>query len=315
MAKKDVMSERPKVVVLILSFNGKHLLDESIGSYQNNDYSNFTVCVVDNGSTDNTKDFVNEKYPDVTLLRLEKNLGYSGGLNEGLKYAFTNQNADYALITNNDVKADEKVISSLVDTAELYKDAGFVTGKVYFYDNPEILQTVGKKEDPLLWNGGHIGNREKDEGQYEQVCERYFADDVFTLVKKSLYEKVGGYDTLFQFQCEEFDWQARAKEAGFKIYYTPFAKIWHKDSMTIGKVSAFKAYYDARNPMLVILKHKPAEFFRKFFWRQFWRGTVRSSLVYMKKFKIKISLKIWQGFFSALFWGIKNGKITIKHIF
>jgi len=308
------MSER-KVVVLILSYNGKHLLDDSISSYLKNDYGNFSVCVVDNGSTDGTEQYVKEKYPDVYTLKLEKNLGYSGGLNEGLRYAFEEQGSDYALITNNDVKADEKVISSLVATGELKSEIGFATGKVYYYDNPEILQTVGKKEDSILWNGGHIGNREKDAGQYEEICERFFADDVFTLVKKSLYEKVGGYDTLFRFQCEEFDWQARAKEAGFKIYYTPYAKIWHKDSMTIGKVSAFKAYYDARNPMLVILKHKPADFFRRFFWMHFKSGVVRASLVYLKQMKISISLRIWQGFFSALFWGIKNRKISFKHIF
>jgi GT2 family glycosyltransferase len=305
----------PKLIVLILSYNGKHLLDDSISSYLKNDYPNFSICIIDNGSTDNTIGYISDKYPSAFVLRLEKNLGYSGGFNEGLKYAFEKQNADYALISNNDVKADEKVISALVNTAESFPDAGFVTGKVYYYNTPDILQTVGKKEHPITWNGGHIGNGEKDEGQYEEVCERYFADDIYTLVKKSLYEKTGGYDTLFQFQSEEFDWQARAKKEGYKIYYTPYAKIWHKDSMTIGKVSAFKAYYDARNPLLVILKHKPAEYFRKFFWWQFWYGTVKASLVFLKRFKLKISIKIWQGFFSALLWGLKNRKITFKHIF
>lgn len=305
----------PKVIVLILSYNGRNLLDDSISSYLKNDYTNFSVCVIDNGSDDNTKEYVSQKYQSVYILSLEKNLGYSGGLNEGLKYAFEMQKSDYALISNNDVVSDTRVISELVKTAETEPMIGFVTGKVYYYDEPNILQTVGKIEHPLLWNGGHIGNKEIDNGQYDEVTERYFADDIYTLVKKSLYEKVGGYDTLFQFQCEEFDWQARAKEAGFKIYYTPFAKIWHKDSMTIGKVSAFKAYYDTRNPLLVILKHKSPEFFRKFFWWQFRVGTIRASLIYLKQLKIKISFKTWQGFFSALIWGIKNKKITFKHIF
>jgi GT2 family glycosyltransferase len=312
---KDIMAKEPKVIVLILSYNGKHLLDDSISSYLKNDYSNFNVCVVDNGSKDNTQEYVKEKYPEVYLLRLEKNLSYSGGLNEGLKYAFVKQGTDYVLITNNDVLVDKKVIESLVRTAETRSDIGFVTGKVYYFDKPDTLQTVGKVEHPLLWNGKHIGNGEKDNGQFDEVSERCFTDDIYTLVKKSLYDKVGGYDTLFQFQSEEFDWQARAKEAGFKIYYTPYAKIWHKDSMTIGKVSAFKAYYDARNPMLVILKHKPADFFRKYFWWHLKIRTFRASLVYLKQFKIGISLKTWQGFFSALIWGIKNRKITFKHIF
>lgn len=305
----------PKVIVLILSYNGKHLLDDSISSYLKNDYDDFSVCVIDNGSYDNTEEYVKSNFRGVDVLRLEKNLKYSGGFNAGLEYAFEKRNAEYVLISNNDVVVDEKVISELVKTAEVKPEIGFVTGKVFYYDKPDILQTVGKKEHPLLWNGGHIGTDEKDNGQYDEITERYFADDIFMLVKKSLYEKVGGYDTLFQFQCEEFDWQVRAKEAGFKIFYTPFAKIWHKDSMTIGKVSAFKAYYDAKNPILVILKHKQADFFRKFFWWQFKFGTVRASLIYLKQFKIGICIKVWQGFFSALIWGIKNKKLTLRHIF
>lgn len=305
----------PKVIVLILSYNGKHLLDDSIGSYLKNDYPNFNICVIDNGSNDDTQKFVNEKYPSVFLLRLEKNLGYSGGFNEGMKYAFEKQNAEYVLITNNDVKADEKVIGELVKIAESKEEIGFVTGKVYFFDKPDTLQSVGKMEHPLLLNGGHIGNLEKDNGHYEEICERFLIDDIYTLVKKSLYKKVGGYDTLFQFQCEEFDWQLRAKENGFRIYYTPFAKLWHKDSMTMGKVSAFKAYYDARNPMLVILKHKSADFFRKFFWWYFRKSIFRASIVYAKNLKFNISFKVWQGFFSALLWGIKSRRLHFRHIF
>ncbi len=223
------------------------------------------------------------------------------------------ENADFVLITNNDVKADKSVISELVKTAQKDKMIGFVTGKVYFFDQPEILQTVGKYEDPIKWNGEHIGNREKDIGQYDKESERVFADDIFTLVRRDVYETVGSYDTMFAFQAEEYDWQARAKKAGFKIYYNPKAKIWHKESATIGKRSAFKAYYDARNPMLVILKHKSPEFFRRYFWYHVQNGVVRSSLVSLKQLRPHVSFKIWQGFLSGILWGIKNKKFTIRH--
>lgn len=249
-----------KVIVLILSYNGKHLLEDSVSSYLANDYPNFEVIVIDNGSTDGTKEWVKTHYPQVFVLRTEKNLGYSGGFNFGLDYAFNKKSADYVLITNNDVKVDSKVISELVKVAEMDDMIGFVTCKVYYYDKPNILRTVGKYEDPVRWNGGHIGNKEKDIGQYDEICERYFADDIYTLVSKKLYLATGGYNTMFRFQSEEYDWQARAKNLGYKIFYTPYAKIWHKESMTIGKDSAFKAYCDARNPMLVVLKQKSPDF-------------------------------------------------------
>lgn len=302
-----------KVVILILSYNGKHLLDDSISSYLRNDYPNFEVIVIDNGSIDGTKEWVEENFPNVFVLRTERNLGYSGGFNFGLDYAFNKKNADYVLITNNDVKADSKVISELVKVAEMDEMIGFVTGKVYYYDKPNILQTVGKYEDPIRWNGEHIGNKEVDHVQYDNISERIFVDDIFMLVKRKLFLEIGGYDTTFRFQAEEYDWQARAKKLGYKIYYTPYAKIWHKESMTIGKNSAFKAYYDARNPMLVILIHKEPAFFRRYFWQHLKLGVVRSSLVTLKQLRPNVALSIWKGFLSGMLWGIKNKKFRINH--
>ena len=304
----------PKVFVLTLNWNGKDLLDDCLTSYLENDYPNFEVVMIDNGSTDDSVQYVKSKFPNVIILENEKNLGYSGGFNVGLDYAFNKKNADYVLISNNDVKADKRVISELVKVAERDETIGFVTGKVYYYDHPGVLQTVGKKEHPIRWNGGDLGVREEDKGQYDEISERFFADDIYTLVKKKLYEDVGGYDTSFFLQCEEFDWQARAKKTGYKIMYTPHAKIWHKDSVTLGKTSPKKAYYDARNPMLVVLKHKSPDFFRRYFWLHFRRDIFKSSLkVLIKKNELIKVFKIWAGFFSGIWWGIKNKKFTLRH--
>lgn len=304
----------PKVIVLVLSYNGKHLLDEAISSYLKNDYDNFEIVIIDNGSTDGTKEYIGKKYPNVKVLRTEKNLKYSGGFNLGLDYAFNKEKSDYVLISNNDVKADQNVIKELVKVAEQDENYGFVTGKVYYYDNPNVFQTVGKKEDPIKWNGVHIGNGEVDKGQYDEISERIFADDIFMLVSRNLYEQVGGYDTEFEFQSEEYDWQARAKNYGFKIIYTPFAKIWHKESATIGKASAFKLYYDFRNPMLVVLKNKPPEFFKRYFWNHV-KDLIITSLVNIKRLQINVVFAIWRGFFSGIYWGCKNKKFTIRHFF
>ena len=308
------MKQYPKVIVLILSYNGKELLKDSVSSYLSNDYLNFEVIVIDNGSIDNSKEYIENEFPKAKVIRIEKNSGYSGGFNFGLDYAFNQQKVDYVLITNNDVKADAKVISSLVEIAESDQMIGFVTGKVYYFDHPDTLQTIGKSEHPILWNGDHIGGGETDKGQYEKIIEMAFADDIFTLVRKEMYDIIGGYDTTFFLQSEEYDWQARAKKLGFKIFYTPKAKIWHKESMTIGKTSALKAYYNARNPMIVILKHKTPEFFKRYFWQHLKERVLKQSVKEIVKngdfFK---AFKILQGFFSGMIWGIKNKKFTFKH--
>jgi GT2 family glycosyltransferase len=302
-----------KVVVLILSYNGKYLLDDSVSSYLNNNYNCFNVVVIDNGSLDGTKEYVEHKWPNVKVLRTDVNLKYSGGFNFGLRYAFNDQEADYVLISNNDVKADSQVIGSCVEVAEKDDKIAFVTGKVYYYDQPDTLQSVGKKADPIYWNAGHIGKNEKDTGQYEKIMELAWCDDVFWLVSKRIYEDIGGYDEEFAFQCEDFDWQARAKIAGYKIYYTPNAKIWHKDSITIGKRSAFKAYYDARNPLIVHMKYRNPDEFRRVFRKRFY-GLIVLTIKYLFKMKMLHIIKNWQGFVSAIIWGLKNHRFTIHHM-
>lgn len=302
----------PRVIVLILSYNGKNLLKEAINSYLANSYSNFSVVIIDNGSNDGTQEYVKSNFPQVKVLRTEINLKYSGGFNLGLRYAFEEQAADYVVISNNDVVADNKLVSALIETADNNKEAGFIMGKVYYYEKPDTFQTVGKKYHPVLWNGGHIGRGEKDFGQYDQPAERVWCDDIYWLVKREVYETTGGYDTEFAFQGEDFDWQVRAKQLGYKIMYAPHAKLWHKESMTIGKTSPFKAYYDARNPLIIHMKYRSAGEFRGYFQIRF-----RQLLVSSGKQLVRLRVRyVWanvRGLASAFLWGIRNKKLTLGH--
>lgn len=303
-----------KVIILILSFNGKNLLDDAIRSYHANDYVNFEIVVIDNGSTDGTKEYVEKEFPAVKVLRTEINLKYSGGFNFGMEYAFREKGVAYVLITNNDVVADARLISSLVAAAEADVKAGFVIGKVYYHNQPDVFQTVGKKSDPIMWNGGHIGNREKDAGQYERIEERAWCDDIYWLVKREVWEKTGGYDTEFAFQGEDFDWQVRAKKLGYRIIYTPGAKLWHKESMTIGRTSAFKAYYDARNPVIIHMKYRSVEEFRRFFHVRL-GSLLRSSIRQLARLQFKHVWANISGIVSALRWGVRNKRISWRHLF
>ena len=302
----------PKVIVLILSYNGKDLLEEALNSYLNNDYSNYQVAVIDNGSTDGTQQYISATWPKVKILRTEKNLGYAGGLNFGLKYAFDQQKADYALTTNNDVRADQSLIGELVKVAEKDRTIGFTIGMTYHYDRPGVLQSVGRSEHPITWKSFHLGYNEIDRGQYNKVEERPFCDDIHWLIRRELYEKTGGYDPNFRFQAEDFDWQVRAKKAGYKIMFTPLAKIWHKGSVTIGKDSPFKAYYDFRNPTIVIMKYQDNHFFRRYF-HYTMKNLFVSSLKNTVKLRWYYVYKQWRGLFSALVWGLKNHCLSIKH--
>jgi hypothetical protein len=293
------MSRSPFIYVLLLNYNGKHLLEESIPSYLYNNYENFKVVVIDNGSKDGSVEWVIKNYPEVKLLVNDKNLGYSGGFNVGLDYAFNEKGSKYALVSNNDVRADKNIIQSLINLAEQKDNVGFVTGKVFYYDKPNILHTVGKRYDPFWWNGGHIGMHQMDKGQYDVDRELDWCDDIYWLVSKKVYDDVGGYDTEFFLQAEDFDWQARAKKAGYKLYFSHHAKLWHKTSSTLGQDSPFKAYFDARNALIVHMRHRKKHEYLpiiKVRGKQYIKISIKSLL----KFRFYYVFKMWKGYFKNI---------------
>jgi GT2 family glycosyltransferase len=302
------------VYVLILNWNHKEITIECVESVLKSAYPKFRIVVIDNGSTDGSVGAFRARFAKcIDVIENKTNLGYAQGFNVGLKYGFEEKRADYCLVMNNDTVISPESITALVQLAKTDNTIGFVTGKVYYYDKPMLLQTVGKENHAIFWNGNHIGNGEEDTGQYDCIRELHFADDIFTLVSKHLYFAIGGYNPLFFLQGEEYDWQARAKSAGFKIFYTHKAKLWHKVSMTLGKDSTLKSYYDARNPMLVILLHKPVPFFRRYLRYHFLFRILRSSLIYLKRGRLSPALAKWQGFFSGVGWGLRNKKLTLRH--
>ena len=248
-------SRVPLVYVLTLNWNGKQLLDECLSAILALDYPNFRVVVIDNGSTDGSVEFIGEQFPQVHVIENGRNLGYPAGFNIGLSYGYA-CGADFFLVVNNDTVIDPGALRALVAIAQSQDGAGFVSGKVYFYDRPSTLQTVGKGEDPVFWSGPDIGEGEEEHGQYATVAERPFLDDIFILIPRRLYEEIGGYDPQLFLQCEGFDWQIRAKKKGWRSYFAPEAKLWHHSGYSMeGRGSPISEYFFFRNHLIVMAKH------------------------------------------------------------
>lgn len=299
------------MAVVTLNWNGAAYLRECLDSILASDYSSFQVIVVDNGSGDNSLELLDKLYggnPRVRVIRNAKNLGYSKGMNLGMKAGFEGMNAEYCLVMNNDTRLDPHAISALVEVAQREENAAFVTGKVYYQEAPDTFQTVGKYSHPVLINGGNIGRGEIDRGQYNEDRELAFCDDIFWLISRQIYEVTGGYDPEFFLQAEDFDWQLRAKNMAFKIMYANHAKIWHKESMALGKLSAKKAYYDARNPIIAVAKNCRPEVTIEYA-----RGKsalmLRVFIRYLLQGKLRIAFNTACGYASALVWLHRNKSV------
>lgn len=290
----------PKIYAITLNWNGKTFLAECLKSLQQMDYPNFEIIVVDNGSTDGSIELIKNEFPRVTLIENGENLGYAKGFNVGLEHAYR-QGADYFLILNNDTVIDRMALPFLVDVAETDPMIGFVSGKVYHYNEPKRIQTVGKKKDAVTLVGEHVGAGEIDEGQFDKQRDYDFVDDVFLLVRRKVYEEAGGYDPHFFLYCEESDWCVRVRKAGFLIVYTPKAKIWHKGSMSSGGgMNPTHIYYLTRNTLVFLRKNGTSYQLALFILLSIIRSP-RQSLHYIKRGKYKHFQAYIHGFLSGFF--------------
>jgi len=304
----------PRVSSITLNWNGKDDTVECVASLRRLNYPNYDIVVVDNGSTDGSVSTLRAQYPDITIIENGRNLGYAEGFNTGLRYA-TQQKADYSLILNNDTVIDPSALAELVRVAERDPRIGFVSGKVYFYDEPNRLQTVGRLSHPVLLVYGQLGSGEEDQGQYDEVRECDFIDDVFLLVRQAVFEEVGGYDPTFFLMYEETDWCARVRRAGFKIAYAPSAKIWHKGHLgaSSGR-SPIHQFYLSRNSIPFVRRNGSRAQFRRFLltylfsykpnyapriaWRLLRRGYYRLALAHLR------------GVGSGLVWLCRTQRVT-----
>jgi GT2 family glycosyltransferase len=268
--------------------------------------------LADNGSSDGSVEFVREHFPSIHIVENGRDLGYSCGMNAGLSYAAAH-GADYFLVANDDIVIDRGALTALVQTAQTCERAGFVAGKVYFYSQPDTFQTVGKKADSLVLNGDHIGWMEKDVGQYECVAERVFVDDVATLIDRRVYDEVGAYDPQFFLQYADFDWQARAKPKGWRVYYTPHAKVWHRVSMSIGGFgSPIGRYFDTRSQMVTMVRYLDGVRFLRYYFFTAFRvsNSFLRGLVQFNWTKLKPRLAMLLGFIGGTFWLIHRQPAT-----
>jgi len=164
--------EFPSVAVVMLNWNTPGMTISAINSILQSDYPNLSIHLTDNGSSDKSYKIIEKEFGNrIHLYRTKENLGYAGGmsfcLEQGLRL-----NPYYFLIINNDTIIDKHSITALVETAKKNNDDCLVTGKVYFYDDKDILQTVGNEFDQVKMKEKRIGYNEKDIGQYDQESER-----------------------------------------------------------------------------------------------------------------------------------------------
>ena len=247
------MMAPPLVITIILNTNRREDTLAALASLQKAHYGNHQVIVLDNASTDNSVAAIRSQYPDVQVIELERNLGYAGNNNVGIRVA-VERGADWVFVLNEDTIVDPECLSRLVEVVEANPQVGIVVPMVYHYDEPGVIQSAGGMLN-RRWHSVHLGQNQEDRGQYSTPRQVDWISGCAILVRQQVIEQVGGLDERFFYYWEETEWCLRARTSGWQIVHVPSAKIWHKGVQRNYQPSPNVTYYATRNWLLLLSKH------------------------------------------------------------
>jgi GT2 family glycosyltransferase len=242
------------VDVIIPNWNGKEWLGACLDSLRRQTLDDFHILIVDNGSSDGSAEFVRANYPEVELIELTENTGFTGGINAGLR-AIT---APYVCWFNNDAEADPAFLEQLVSAlkARELENFGMAAARVFFKDFPDRINSAGSFVGPD-GIGRDRAFQQLDGPAFDQPAELFGPAGVAALYSRTVFDKVGGLDEDFFLYNEEIDLNYRAQLAGFRCIYVPQAKVWHRGSVSARRISKKAAFLASRNAVLVIIKNLP----------------------------------------------------------
>ena len=236
---------RPGVTIIVLNWNGKEDTIECLDSLRGVVYPNFRILLVDNASTDGSAELFRQRYPDVELLVNERNLGFAGGNNVGIKKAIE-EGAEYLLLLNNDTVVYPDFLDGLVNVAESSENIGFIGPKICFFSDPEKVWTSGGNINMFT---GRIGNRLEGAAQagLAGIENVDYISGCALLAKTSVVGHIGLMDEDYFLYFEETDWNMRARRQGYTCMVNNDVRILHKVGMSVKKVRGSDYYYVVRN--------------------------------------------------------------------
>jgi GT2 family glycosyltransferase len=231
----------PQVTAVVVTYNAMDLLRECLHSLVGQDYPNLKTVVVDNGSTDGSRDMIGEEFPEAVVVGCGENLGFGPGADRGIRRAL-DEGAEWVFLLNNDATVASDCISKLVGSASRF-DAGLVGPKILYHTPPDLIWSAGGRVS--LWTGAieHIGLREPDHGQHDSPREVGYLSGCALLADTRVFEQAGTFDAAFYpAYVEDVDLCFRARRAGFRVLYEPGARARHRISASSGGgVTAYKA--------------------------------------------------------------------------
>ena len=235
------------ISLIAINYNQSQVTFELLESLKNLEYPRYEVIIVDNGSPDRSIEKIRTEYPDVIFIESKQNLGFAGGNNLGLAHA----KGEFIFFINNDTELLSNTLNPLVEKLRESDKIGMVCPKIRFHYQPDTIQFAGYTAlNKITIRNNLIGYREKDVGQYNESRKTPFGHGAAMMVKRDVIQQVGRMADIYFLYYEELDWCTRIINKGFDIWYVPDSLVYHKESISTGKMSPLKIYYISRNRIL-----------------------------------------------------------------
>lgn len=292
-----------RVSIITVNYNQPLVTIDFLRSVKaNTSIEDVEVLLVDNGCKDNYENSFKAVYPELVYLRSEKNLGFAGGNNLAVKIA----TGEFLLFLNNDTEISKNLLDVLISELRENPKIGLISPLILFFDDPEVIQYAGfTGMNYVTCRNNGIGYMEKDNGQYDYDSrETGYCHGAAMMCRSRDLEVVGLMEELFFLYYEELDWCEKFKRRGKKIWFTGKTRIFHKESMSVGKESIIKTYFMTRNRMLFIRRNTGylnTVFFSVYY---VFIACGRQVITYLVKGRLDLAKHVYKG----LFWNLMNSK-------
>lgn len=256
----------PLLSVVLLNWNGVHLLPTCLESLRKQTFQDFEIIVPDNGSTDGSLEYLAREHPDVKVIKFDRNLGFCLAMNEGMRAA----RGEFIFSLNNDTELDPRCFEEAVGFMRAHPEVGIVATKMIYYDDPSLINSAGLAcaPDGVVVD---IGRGLPDSEWFNRPREVLGACAGACLYRRAMLEEVGLFDPNYFISYEDIDISWRAQLLGWRAWYVPTAIVKHMEGVTRQIRSRRGIFLAARNIVFVWLKDWPLPFLLRHFF-SVWKG-------------------------------------------
>ncbi len=287
------MSEKPLISFVTVNYNGLKDTCELIESLHKTVQSvSYEIIVVDNASIQNEAALIRSRYPEVTAIRSDRNLGFSGGNNLGFAHA----RGDYFFLINNDTYLMHDGIDLLVHRLESNPVIGAVSPKIRFSFPPQHIQFTGYTPlSRITLRNEPIGFGQPDHGQFDTAHPSPYLHGAALLVKREVVQKAGVMPEIYFLYYEELDWCTAMTRAGYELWYDPCCTVFHKESQSTGQLSKLRTFYLTRNRLLYAWRNlNGAERWLSVIYQMTVAAT-KNSLAFVAQRRSDLASAVWNG--------------------